>query len=192
MGAIEAMIGRMRPGRGIFPRAPRPRGGLLGGKLLPALLAAISLQLAAPASAARPDIGDTVRIPQITLIDDSRMPASQMQGKVVVVMFWATWCPVCATDLPYLEEVFRREAERGLRILAVSLDESVIDVRNYWKDSGFTMAAAMRTHEFRERFGGIRGTPTFYVLDRDSRLQAFHLGQLEPEPFEDLIDALLQ
>ncbi len=131
-------------------------------------------------------------MPQITLVDGSRMAASSLDDKVVVVMFWATWCPVCASEMPYLEQLYRKQYARGLRVIAVSLDDSVADVRRYWTAGEFTMPVAMRSPELRERFGGIRGTPTFYVLDRASRIHAHHLGRLEPEAFEGMIDALLR
>ena len=60
---------------------------------------------------------------EATTVDGRSMRLSSLQGKVVLVNFWATWCTPCIQEMPVLEELYQKYRDRGLEILAVSVDE---------------------------------------------------------------------
>lgn len=158
-----------------------------------ALAAAAMLLLGLLPSVARADleVGQSADRLGIELIDGKTLTAGQVEGKVVVTLFWATWCPICMSELPEYQKLYQAYKARGLEIIAVSLDREPGVVIEYWRRSGYTFPAAMRTDEIRQAFGGIKGTPTLYLLDRKGVLRYKHLGGLPYEELEKQVKALL-
>lgn len=154
------------------------------------LLVIIGLCLSA--SVAIADVEPGQKLPQfdIELLDGKTLTATQMSGKPAAYLFWATWCHVCRDELPTFQKVHLRYQGRGFRMVALSLDESAADVKQFWADAGYTFPVAMRTSALRNAFGGIRGTPTLYIVDREGRLVQKHLGAIDAAEFEATIKSL--
>lgn len=144
-----------------------------------------------PAARADLEVGQTAARLGIELIDGSMLDSGRHDGKVVVALFWATWCPICMSELPEYQKLYLAYKARGLEILAVSLDREPGVVIEYWRRSGYTFPAAMRTDAIRQAYGGIKGTPTLYLLDRKGVLRYKHLGGLPYEELEKQVRALL-
>ena len=123
-----------------------------------------------------PRVGE--QVPDFELMDlsDTLHRLSDYRGKVVVVNFWATWCPPCRDELPSLKRLHRALSSKGLEILAVSVDEKVEDVRwmqrefdldfTILRDNGYRVSRAWRTFKY----------PETYIIDREGRLHAFEEG----------------
>jgi len=94
------------------------------------------------------------------LIDGKVLAASQTEGKVVVQLFWATWCPICASELPGFQKLYTAYKPRGLEIIAVSLDRDPGEVKEFWRAHGYTFPVAMRSDTIRQGYGRIVGVPT--------------------------------
>lgn len=156
-----------------------------------AVLGLAWLALGPTAAGARAGEPARLRLGELSLLDGARLPAGHFDGKVVVLMFWATWCPICAAEMPYLQGLHERFHDQGLRLLAVALDRERAPVVAFWQRGGYTMPVAMRSAELREQFGPIKGTPTFHVIDRRGVERLKHLGGLGKEAFEALIRGLL-
>jgi len=90
-----------------------------------------------PAGAARADavVGEPAGAFVATTRDGKSFDLSALRGKVVILNFWATWCPACRDEMPALEAVWRQHSKEGLEMLAVS-------------DDGCGMDQAMLTHIF--------------------------------------------
>ncbi len=102
-----------------------------------------------------------------------------LRGQVVLVNFWATWCPPCVTEIPSLERLHRRLGPKGLVILAVSVDEDPIVYENFLRTNNITFAT-VRDPE--KRISNQYGTfmyPETYVIDRQGRLVRKIIGALE-------------
>lgn len=156
------------------------------------ILAVILLAgLLPPAASAHLDVGQSADRLGIELIDGSMLDTGQHEGKVVITVFWATWCPICMSDLPEYQKLYQAYKARGLEIIAVSLDREPGVVIEYWRRSGYTFPAAMRTDAIRQAYGDIKGTPTLYLLDRKGVLRYKHLGGLSYEELERRVKALL-
>lgn len=95
----------------------------------------------------------------------------QLQGKVVLVNFWATWCPPCRKEMPDLEKLYRRFAPQGLLILAIS-DEGEGKVRPYIERGKYSYPILLDPgRKVNERFH-IEGIPKSLVYDRAGKLAA--------------------
>jgi peroxiredoxin len=137
------------------------------------------------------DTGDDAPRLDIELIDGRTLAAGALDGKVVVYMFWATWCPICVGELPDYQKLYSAYSARGLEIAALSLDEDAGKVAKFWNGNGYTFPVAMRSDAARYGFGNIKGTPTTFIVDRKGKVAYKHLGGMPDGELEKWIKALL-
>jgi thiol-disulfide isomerase/thioredoxin len=106
-----------------------------------------------------------------TLLDGSKFTRQQVVGKVLIVNFWATWCAPCKMEMPALESFRSKYHERGVEVLAISLDkaDSLPAVRAALR--GFAFRAALAADADFEGYGRIWRLPTTLIIDRDGRLR---------------------
>lgn len=178
--------------------ARAPRGGMPGSRTarwiaslclsLPAVLALF----AAVAHAGDLQVGRTAPRLDTELADGRMLPARQLEGKVVLQYFWATWCPICRDYLPQLQKLYKTYQPRGLEIVAQSLDDDQSVVVEFWRKGGYTFPVAMRSDETRAGFGPITGTPTLFLIDRSGTVRLKRLGTLPDGALEAQIKALLK
>lgn len=133
---------------------------------------------AAPAAAGRPATSGPAAMLETPLFDGTKFSLASRRGRVVVVMLWATWCPICRRELPKLEQFHRENAAKGLDIVALSIDSNAAVARDYVRNKGFTFAAGWRSAG-RDNFGRIRGTPTTYLIGRGGTILARTEGELD-------------
>ena len=155
---------------------------------------ALVVLLVTPSFVARAEglrAGDVAAPIDIELINGKVIAARHLEGKVVLHYFWATWCPICHQDMGKLQKIYRALHSRGFEIIAHSLDDDPGIVTEYWRERGYTFPVAMRSAEAREIFGPIRGTPTFFLIDRKGALRLTRLGVLPEGELEARIAALL-
>lgn len=137
-------------------------------------------------------LGQPVPAFDTVLLDGKKLPAAQLKGKAVLVVFWATWCPVCQRELPQLQTLYDKYRGKGFEILALSVDVDRFVVEEFWKDHEYAIPVAMRTPEHSRVFGPIKGTPTLYLIDRKGVLRLVHPGALEIGKLEAQIAPLLK
>ncbi len=101
---------------------------------------------------------------------------SDLQGKVVMVNFWATWCPPCRLEMPAIQEVYERAHERGFEVLAVNLQESDAHTSAFVQEMGLTFPILS------DRTGSVSGTyrvislPTTFFIDRSGVIRDIVVG----------------
>jgi thiol-disulfide isomerase/thioredoxin len=105
-----------------------------------------------------------------TLLDGRSFSTEQARGKVVLVNFWATWCGPCRAEMPEIEAYFQSHRERGLEVLALSVDELVDEAKVREAAKPFTFAVAMMKTAHVSGFGRIWRMPVSAVIDREGRL----------------------
>jgi thiol-disulfide isomerase/thioredoxin/Flp pilus assembly protein TadD len=113
----------------------------------------------------------------VTALDGSRFNLDKMNGRVVLIDFWATWCVPCLKELPHLKEIAKDFAGQPLVILSISWDED----QQTWKD--FIAKNGMPWPQYRDadhRLGQlfeIEGLPSYFTIDSDGVLTAEMLGE---------------
>lgn len=127
----------------------------------------------------------------IETVDHRLVGVQTLRDKVVVYVFWATWCPVCVSEMPEFARLYETFRARGLEVVAVALDEDSGIVADFWRQSGYRFPATMRSDDMREKFGRIIGTPTVVVVDRKGEQRLRHLGASSFPELEALIRSLL-
>jgi peroxiredoxin len=94
-----------------------------------------------------------------------------LRGKVVLVNFWATWCPPCRKEMPDLEALGRRFKDQGLVILAIS-DEDAVKVNPFIAERQFTFPILLDPGRKVNKLFAIEGIPKTFIYDRDGRMVA--------------------
>ncbi|HEU4697862.1 MAG TPA: TlpA disulfide reductase family protein [Gemmatimonadales bacterium] len=134
----------------------------VGWRMWPQLAAAIGV---GPAGAAAPD----VRL--VTLAGDS-LSLADLRGQVVLVNFWATWCPPCRVEMPGFQRVYEARRERGFTILGLSVDAAGrAPVARFLAEHGITYPVAMANTSAIQGFGRATLLPTSYLIDRRGRIR---------------------
>ena len=105
--------------------------------------------------------------------------ASQ-RGKVVVLNFWATWCPPCVAEMPSLERLYRTLTPEGLSVVTVSTDEDQSELRKFVSQHGLTLPVLLDPGG-RVAAGDYRttGYPETFLLDRQGRIVRHLVGPEE-------------
>lgn len=109
-------------------------------------------------------------------LDGTDISLSSYRGKVVLLNFWATWCPPCRAEMPSMETLYRRLAPDGFEIVAVDLQEPEDVVRNYITDNGHTFPVLLDRNGSAGRTYAVRGIPTSYLIGRDGTVLAMTVG----------------
>jgi thiol-disulfide isomerase/thioredoxin len=116
----------------------------------------------------------TVRVANV---DEFRATLAKFRGRVVLVDFWATWCPSCVEQFPHTVELHRKYAERGLAVVSVSLDEPEAEpqVREFLRRQGASFDNLLSAYgsgvKAIEAFGLAGSVPCFRVYDRSGKLR---------------------
>lgn len=104
---------------------------------------------------------------------------SSFQGDVVLLNFWASWCPPCIEEMPSMQAVYEELGGNGFEIVAVNIQEDPETVRSFMQEHGYDFPVLLdRTGRIAGRYG-VRGIPTSYVVDPDGRLMAMLTGPYE-------------
>lgn len=125
-------------------------------------------------------------------VDGREVKSADYKGKVVVVDFWATWCPPCRKELPEYVAMQKKYAGRGLVILGFSVDElPPADVKAFGEKMKINYPLLMADGATAEAFGGVEGLPTAFVIDREGNIRHVKVGLSDPDAYEALIASLL-
>lgn len=125
-------------------------------------------------------------------LNGNRVRLSDFRGRVVLLNFWASWCPPCLEEMPSMEELHRAMGTEGLVVLAVNLGEDAPGVRKFMHERGLTFPVLMDRGESPLSFGAY-GIPVTYLIDRRGRAAAKVVGShdFSSEVSRDAIRGLL-
>jgi peroxiredoxin len=125
-----------------------------------------------------PRIGSTA--PDFTVQDsDHKVTLSQFRGQVVVLNFWATWCPPCVEETPSLVKMQSRMKDKGVVVFAVSIDVDDAAYHKFLKDYGVNMVTVRDDAQRAASLYGTHGWPESYIIDRNGIIRRKFIGPVE-------------
>ncbi len=117
-------------------------------------------------------------------LDGKTVQLSDFKGKVVVLDFWATWCPPCRAEIPDFIALQNQYRDKGLVVVGVSLDQGGPGVvSSFAKSQGMNYPVVMGTDDVAALYGDIQAIPTTFVIDRSGKVVAKHEGETDKATF---------
>jgi len=169
---------------------------LVSTALSVAVIAMAALWLSRPnASAGEPGQLDPMKSApgwELTDLAGKTVRSSDFKGKVVILDFWATWCPPCRAEIPGFIELQKKYQAQGLAVVGVSVDQAGVDsIRSFVQKQGINYPVVLADEKIETAYGGIEGLPTTFIIDRAGRIVKQHLGFTEKAVIEMEIKPLL-
>ena len=122
---------------------------------------------------------------QLRDINGEPISLADFKGKVVILDFWATWCPPCRQEIPGFVTLQRKYQDKGLVIIGVSLDKQGPSVvKPFMRELGMNYRVVMGDEKIVSDYGGIEAIPTTFIIDRQGKVVTVHQGFTDNETFE--------
>ena len=125
--------------------------------------------------AQRPDIIDFT----LPLLNGELNSLSSHKGKVVILNFWATWCPPCRAEMPSMEALYKRFQNQGLEILALDIGESAAVVQQFIRNNNYTFPVLLDLSGTAGSVYGVTAIPTSFIIDRGGKIISRITGSIQ-------------
>jgi peroxiredoxin len=132
--------------------------------------------------------------PNFTLKDaDGRtVKLSDYKGKVVLLNFWATWCGPCKIEIPWFIDFEQKYKDRGFAVLGVSMDDDGwTAVKPYVTEKKLNYRVLLGNDTVGDQYGGVDSLPTTFLIDRNGKVAATHIGLVSKSDYQNEILLLL-
>lgn len=103
---------------------------------------------------------------------------SNFKGKIIVVNFWASWCPPCIEEMPLFVEIKKRYQESGIELVLANVGENVDDIRNFIDKNKFAISVYRDPNKEASRMFGTYKYPETYIIDQDGILRKKIIGSI--------------
>ena len=140
------------------------------GRVLTAAEARKELEIIQPSRAKRAEDFD------VPMPGQNTFRLSEHRGKLVMLNFWAPWCPPCLEEMPALERLYRQHRENGFVLLAVSVDTDPSKVAPFVTAHRLTFPVGLDPKTRVAELYGVRALPSTFLIDREGNLSALALG----------------
>jgi peroxiredoxin len=131
----------------------------------------IGLLITAQALAANPEEGKAAPAFDAKLLSSADFSLANAKGQVVIINFWATWCPPCRQEMPAIESYYKKHKGQGLKVIAVSMDEPADEAKVVEVMKSYSFDAALDKNTHHDGYGRIWRLPLTFVIDRKGILR---------------------
>jgi thiol-disulfide isomerase/thioredoxin len=128
----------------------------------------------------------------VTLPDGRTVSSESLKGKVVLVNFWATWCPYCRKEKPVIDDFWKDYRNRGFEVVSISVDDPPEKIGAWMRDKGYDFMAAPTNASVAAAFGNVTSVPTSFILDADGNIRHRIGGQVHYPRLVKLVTPLLE
>ena len=142
-------------------------------------------------------LGDINKAPDFTLtaMNDSVYTLSKLEGKVVLINFWATWCGPCRMEIPEFNEMHKSYHEKGLEILGISVSDNKKQLKNFAKsfavDYPLLYGGAREMNKIMKDYGGVYAVPSSFLVGKNGAIVWSYPGAIlknyDPQTFAALV-----
>jgi peroxiredoxin len=126
-------------------------------------------------------------------MNGQKIALSSFKGKVIVLDFWATWCPPCKAEIPGFVELQQAYGEKGLQIVGVSVDDTPDKLKPFAAEfkMNYPVLVGLDRDDLQDAYGPMWGIPTTFVISRDGRICRKNSGLVGKAKYETDIKGLL-
>ena len=125
--------------------------------------------------------------------DGKVIELAKLKGKVVLLNFWATWCPPCRAEIPDFIEIYNSYKSKGFEIIGIALDEEGWSkVTPYIKEAKINYPVVIGTGKEIKQYGGIEAIPTSFIVDKNGFIAGKQVGLLSKDALEQKLKSLLK
>lgn len=135
---------------------------------------------------------DAVKAPDFSLPDlqGGTITLSNFIGKIIILDFWATWCPPCKAEIPGFIALNNKYEKSGVILIGAAVDD-LNKVKSFAKNYGINYPVCIADQNTTTNYGGIRGIPTTFVIDKEGYIVREYVGFRPEETFEkDILDLM--
>lgn len=126
-----------------------------------------------------------------TDLDGRTVSRDRYKGKVLVINYFATWCPPCQAEIPDFIKAYSEHKKDGLEFVGVDVGEKPDTVKEFVKDQKINYPVIAGDRDMEKKFGPVRSIPVTIFIDREGRIAAKKIGMLSPEELDEIIQPLL-
>lgn len=124
--------------------------------------------------------------------DGRTVQLADYKGKVVLLNFFATWCGPCKIEIPWFVEFEQKYKDKGFAVLGVSMDEEGWEVvKPFLAEKKVNYRTLLGNDVVAQQYGGVDALPTSFVIDREGRISATHVGLVSKNDYVHNIETLL-
>ncbi|MBW8458148.1 MAG: TlpA disulfide reductase family protein [Thiobacillus sp.] len=127
----------------------------------------------------------------VTLSDGRVLSSDSLRGKVVLVNFWATWCPYCRKEKPVIDAFWQDYRDRGFEVISISIDDPAEKIAAWMQDKDYAFMAAPTNASVTAAFGNVASVPTSFIVDTEGRIRHKIAGQVHYPRLKKLVAPLL-
>ncbi|NTU79479.1 MAG: TlpA family protein disulfide reductase [Chloroflexales bacterium] len=190
-----------RPQRGRAVAGPRTAAsllrrpwliGALGLLVVVALAAGITRGQPAVSATAAPEVDHPAPAFTLSTPDGAAVSLADLRGQVVLVNFWATWCPPCRAEMPAIQSAYERYHDKGFTVLAVTADEDLPAVRAFFRQRGLAFPALLDPQGVVHAAYRANTLPSSFFVDREGVIRAVYHGPMSEAVIDGQLANLLQ
>lgn len=126
-----------------------------------------------------------------TDIDGKKLSSADTQGKVSIIVYWATWCAPCRKEFPILTDLRNEFDADQLEIVGVSVDMPGKDLKPFVNEHALNYTIALNNDSLEEAFGPVKYIPTLFILDAKGAIRHRHTGNVGKEVLQAQIRNLI-
>lgn len=109
-------------------------------------------------------------------LTEKEVNLAKYRGKVVIIDFWATWCPPCRKELPHIQKIYDKYKNKKVIVLAITSESNIEKVKDFIEEGGYTFPILIDGRREANSAYGVSAIPMLFVLDREGAIQHTHRG----------------
>ena len=154
------------------------------------VLVLLALAFSSPASK-RPQIGDPAPDFTVTLLGGSDLASIDLQGRVVVINFWASWCAPCRNEAPELQSAWEAYQDKGVTFVGITYQDAKNASQRFVDTFGLTYPNGVDEKGQISRAYGITGIPETFIIDREGNIAWSRIGEVRADELAEQLERLL-
>lgn len=129
-------------------------------------------------SAYAQQVGEKAKLSDVALFDGSKFDPKSVEGKPTLIYFWASWCPICYSEMPQIEKHYQTFKDKGFNVLAINFRDKRVDAeRMLERVKPISFPVGVINEEWRNEYPRIHGTPTWFLLDQQGVIKKVVVGK---------------